>query len=128
MGIVVTVFMYLILLLSIPSPLRTRLRQYQKDLALGALLAGLWNVGWYGAQHLGEFWGNAAMISGLLMIYTSLPLLAVSQSWPTSVRSVLLKAKAGHHHMPLFVNRVALLVLLGCAIIYSHTLILLNIS
>jgi len=32
------------------------------------LLSGLWNVLWYASQHLGEFWGNAALVSGVLMI------------------------------------------------------------
>ncbi|MGJ8581544.1 MAG: hypothetical protein ACSHWR_04430, partial [Psychromonas sp.] len=36
------------------------------------MLSGLWNVFWYAAQHLGERWGNAALLSGLLLIITSL--------------------------------------------------------
>lgn len=128
MGIVVTVFMYLILLLSVSNPLQAWLQKYQKDLALGALLAGVWNAGWYGVQNLGEFWGNAALVSGLLMIYTSLPLLVLPDTWPAFLRYGLLKAKKIHKRMSLYVNRIALLALLGCAIVYSHTLILLNIG
>ena len=33
--------------------------------------AGLWNVLWYASQHLGERWGNAALVSGLLMLITA---------------------------------------------------------
>ncbi len=34
------------------------------------LAAGLWNVFWYAVQHMTEFWGQAALVSGILMIIT----------------------------------------------------------
>lgn len=33
--------------------------------------AGMWNVFWYGVQNVGLFWGNAALVSGGLMLLTS---------------------------------------------------------
>ncbi|MFQ3187508.1 MAG: hypothetical protein ACI8Q3_002551, partial [Marinomonas primoryensis] len=43
MGFVVTVSMLLILLMSVPNPLQVWLQKRQGELALWALLAGVWN-------------------------------------------------------------------------------------
>ena len=88
MGFVVTVSMLLILLMSVPNPLRAWLQKHQGELALWALLAGVWNFAWHGSQHLGEFWGNAAFISGLLMVLTSLLLLKV-EKWPSALKTMV---------------------------------------
>ncbi|NRA19956.1 MAG: hypothetical protein HRU05_05695 [Oceanospirillaceae bacterium] len=60
--------------------------------AIIVLCSGLWNVLWYAAQHLGEFWGNAALGSGLLMIissgYALVPLKL--PRWLNSVKPVVL--------------------------------------
>jgi len=42
-----------------------------KGVAVLVFSAGLWNVFWYASQHLGERWGNAALMSGLLMLITA---------------------------------------------------------
>jgi len=42
-----------------------------KVIASIVMLAGLWNVLWYGAQHIGELWGNMAVLSGVLLVLTS---------------------------------------------------------
>ena len=42
-----------------------------KGVAVLVFSAGLWNVLWYASQHLGERWGNAAGMSGLLMLLTA---------------------------------------------------------
>ena len=116
MGIVVTVFMFCILLLSVPTSFRTRLSKYQTILASITLLAGLWNAFWHGAQHLGEFWGNAALISGLLMTFTSLLLL-----------KTLPLMKKLNNITPNFIRIAALTALAGCFALYTYTLIMLNI-
>jgi len=67
------------------------------------LAAGFWNVLWYGVQHYLEFWGVAALISGLLLILTALDILRVG--W---IPKVL------HRMQPL-----VLLLLLGCALLYA---------
>ena len=46
----------------------------QKLIGWVLLAAGLWNTLWYGLQHLTEFWGISALISGVLMIITALSL------------------------------------------------------
>ena len=53
------------------NPLNKLPRFLHISVAVIVLLAGLWNVLWYASQHLGEFWGNAALVSGLLMIVTA---------------------------------------------------------
>jgi len=116
MGIVVTVFMILILLLSVPNPLRAGLQKNQVIFASLALLAGLWNVLWYGSQHLGEFWGNAAFVSGLLMTFTSLLLI---KTWPLVEKL--------NNILPAIVRIAALLALAGYTSFYAYTLILMNL-
>ena len=117
MGIVVTIFMHWILLLSIPNLIKTRLQKHQTKLASITLLAGLWNAFWCGMQHLGEFWGNAAFVSGLLMIFTSVLLLT---NWSF--------AKKLNRVLPRFVRIIALIALAGYAILYTYTLVLLNLE
>lgn len=79
MGTIMAVSMLLGVLLSIKlwgaNPLHRLPVFIQRALAVEVLLAGLWNVLWYASQHLGEFWGNAALVSGTLLILTSLGLL-----------------------------------------------------
>ena len=33
---------------------------------------GLWNFGWYGLQHTGSFWGLVALVSGFVLMVSSL--------------------------------------------------------
>ena len=70
------------------------------------LLSGLWNVLWYASQHLGEFWGNAAFISGVLMIAA-----ACYNLIPAKLPLVFIKIKP-----------VILFALLLCALLYSVTI------
>lgn len=115
MGIVVTFFMLVLLLLSTQKPLHHYLEKAQLPLSILALCAGLWNVFWYGAQHMGELWGNMALISGLFMIITSLPLITFRffQQLAQSLPKVVFTA-----------SRIGLMV---CAAYYAYTLVLLNI-
>ncbi|WP_421848486.1 hypothetical protein [Marinomonas sp.] len=126
MGIVVTVFMLFILFMSVSNPLRIWLQKRQGVFALWALLAGVWNFAWYGSQHLGLFWGNAAFISGLLMIFTSIPLLK-TDTWPTALRQVVLSIQSYRAKLPRVFDYLALLALAVCAALYSYTLIKLNL-
>lgn len=45
--------------------------------------AGLWNVLWYALRHLGEFWGQMALGSGLLMTLLSAVLVLPPARHPT---------------------------------------------
>ena len=80
MGIVVTVFMLLGLLLL--SPLANiGFNRFAKSgnnvtwVGFALLLAGLWNCLWHGLRHLDNFWGLAALISGVLMVFAAVLLL-----------------------------------------------------
>ncbi|WP_392386093.1 hypothetical protein [Marinomonas primoryensis] len=124
MGFVVTVSMLLILLMSVPNPFRVWLQKRQGELALWALLAGMWNFAWHGSQHLGEFWGNAAFISGLLMVFTSMPLLKVDK-WPSTLKTMVQTYQTA---CPKTLHYLALFALAICAALYSYTLIKLNLG
>ncbi len=107
MGTIVTACMIIGLLVAAPLPLLQKLPgALQKGLATLVLVAGLWNVLWYALQHLGEFWGVAALVSGLLMIVTALYVLA-----PSRLPVWLIQAKWG-----------VLVGLLACAVKYATTI------
>lgn len=127
MGIVVTIFMLLTLLLSVANPLRKTLQKHQKKLALWAFLAACWNIFWYGYQHIGELWGNMALTSGLLMLFCSLPLLQLA-SWPVLFKHPMQRLQQGHARLPRIINRIALIALTVCAALYAYTLIQININ
>ncbi len=81
MGIVVTIAMLVALLQTVPLALDLEWRPLrhqnaQRFAVLAVLICGLWNVFWYGLQHLSQFWGVAAMGSGFAMIVTATLLLA----------------------------------------------------
>lgn len=73
MGIVVT----LIMLTGLWSAVSRRSLQRQSLYLVAALLmiGGLWNAAWYGLQHTDEFWGQAALVSGVFMMVWSVILL-----------------------------------------------------
>jgi hypothetical protein len=53
--------------------------QWVGSVASGLMLGGLGNGGWHGVRHLGDFWGQAALISGVFMKAVAV-LLAVERS------------------------------------------------
>ena len=80
MGIVVAVFMLLGLLMASPwVPRQLRVLRASPNvvdtLASGLLLAGLWNALWHGLRHMGDFWGQAALVSGCVMVAVAVQLL-----------------------------------------------------
>jgi len=104
MGTVVTVCMFSGLIVVMLLPVLRKFPPLLLNLAgYIVLAAGLWNVFWYGIQHYAEFWGVAALISGVTMIQTSLYILQVG--W---LPAVLLRAKP-----------LVLILLLGCALMYT---------
>ncbi len=76
MGIVVTIFMLLGLLVISPwsklslGTLRANIKMIN-FIAGGLLLTGLWNSLWHGLRYLDHFWGLAALISGFFMVVTA---------------------------------------------------------
>lgn len=69
-------------------------------------LAGCWNVFWYALQHLTEFWGIAALVSGCLMLICA---------------GYIYNAKI----LPLFLQSIRLLIqflVLLCSVLYGVTI------
>lgn len=88
------------------KPLQKEGHLCSKLIAGLVLLGGLWNVLWYASQHITEFWGQAAFVSGSLMIMTALYI------YKTAVlpKSLLL------------LRPVVLLALFGCSFLYGYTI------
>lgn len=78
----------------------------RKPIGYIVLAAGLWNVFWYAIQHLNQFWGQAALVSGVLMIVTAFYIINESR-----VPQFLLK-----------IRPVVLLLLLACGLLYAITI------
>ena len=107
MGTIVTVCMFIGLIIAAPIPTLNNIPSlFKKVCASVVMAAGLWNVLWYGLQHLSEFWGIAALTSGVLMVVTAGYVLA-----PSRMPKWLVLAKP-----------VVLTLLLGCAMLYSITI------
>ena len=107
METIVTVCMFVGLLVASDLPALRQLPRPVKNIAAGFVLAaGLWNTFWYGLQHLTEFWGLAALVSGVLMVIVSFYVLC-----PGRVPSIFHKARP-----------VILVVLLGYALMYAVTI------
>ena len=110
MGTIMTGCMVLGVLFAGVLPLLGPERAGPRALRLGAGavvgLGGLWNVLWYGLRHVGEFWGNAALGSGLLMLLVAACLIV-----PERLPPALLRARP-----------LVALALLGCALLYGVTI------
>jgi len=80
-GIVVTVAMLAALCVFIVKPIsifrKPSFKNVKAHFLIGVflLIAGVWNALWYGAQHLSQFWGQAAFISGLIMAVSAVVIL-----------------------------------------------------
>jgi len=72
MGTVMTICMLIGVLFSHRLPGLSLYRvspRWLRQLVGGILvLAGCWDIFWYGLQHLGQFWGHMAIASGVLML------------------------------------------------------------
>ena len=110
MGIVVT----LIMLLGVALLLRNgSLSAKQSVLSIWLLLlGGVWNAFYYGLQHLNQFWGQAALVSGLFMCAAS-GLLYRQMKGKKVGKAVRLAVMCG---------------LLLCLLLYAVTLIQLNLG
>lgn len=110
MGTIVTVVMFTGLLFATRLPglnLIQRLPLLLRQIVGGIVtLAGAWNVFWHAIRHLTEFWGIAALVSGVLMIITGIYIIR-SEWLPAGLRRL----------MP-----VVLFLLLLCACFYAWTI------
>ena len=75
MGTIMTACMAIGLLFATRLPVVRELQKLPvfltKIVAVVVFLAGSWNIFWYALQHLNEFWGVAALVSGVLMLLTA---------------------------------------------------------
>ena len=103
MGIVIAIIMALGLLGFL-------LRQHPRVIRVISVLLGagaLWNIFWYGLFHINAFWGQAAVISGVVMGISALTLRGTRSLLPTPV---------------------VILILLACFALYTTALIRLNLG
>ncbi|MEH6344829.1 MAG: hypothetical protein V7785_07085 [Bermanella sp.] len=107
MGTIMTVSMLVAVLFAAYLPVLNRLApMLRKLISAWVFLAGTWNVFWYGVQHLTEFWGIAALVSGALMLVTA---------------AYIYNADI----LPVFVQKtrpLVLLLLVACACLYGVTI------
>lgn len=103
MGIV----MAIIMLLGVLALINKRWKNNVTSIVL--LLGGLWNLLWYGLRHTSSFWGNSAIITGILMVLAALHLLGI-----------LKLSKGG--------NKFYALCLTAGFLLYSITIIQLNLG
>jgi hypothetical protein len=109
-GIVVTIIMFLGVALLLRN---SSLPAKQLVLSIWVLLlGGVWNALYYGLQHLNQFWGQAAFVSGLFMCAASglLYLQMKSKKVSSAVRIAVMCG------------------LLLCLLLYAVTLIQLNMG
>jgi hypothetical protein len=106
MGTIITCCMIAGLIFAVPPMAKSCPRPIRTIIGSLVLAAGLWNVLWYASQHFREFWGLAALCSGVLMVITSIYILKAS--W-----------------LPAFVRQskpIIWLMLLGFAMLYAITI------
>lgn len=82
MGIVMAVIMLLGVIAMVNA------RWANKFVCFALLAGGLWNALWFGLRHLGSFWGNASIITGLIMVLAAIHLLAVIKL-PQSLNKII---------------------------------------
>ncbi len=70
----------------------------QKLIGALVLLGGMWNFFWYALRHLTEFWGIAALVSGVLMMIVGCYLIkeSILPPWLVKLRPVVLVILLGY--------------------------------
>ena len=106
MGTIMASCMALAVLFSQRLLIRLVPQRLRQTVGIVVVTAGAWNVLWYSLQHLDEFWGLAALVSGVLMLITGIAL--INQEFlPASIQKA---------------HGLLLLVLGGCALLYAYTI------
>ena len=103
MGIVMAIIMLLGVLALV------NVRWKNNPISIVLLLGGLWNLLWYGLRHANSFWGNSAIVTGVLMVLAALHLLGI-----------LKLSKGG--------NKIYAVCLTAGFLLYSITIIQLNLG
>lgn len=124
MGIVVTIAMLLGLLVLLPFTRSVVSNRRAIFIGRFLLLAGLWNALWFGLQHLSEFWGQAALVSGCAMTLASV--LIIKNNHDPLLCSSAIVSQLSRLAKPVTPIIIVILVLsLG---LYAVTLIRLNLG
>ncbi|MEE9333293.1 MAG: hypothetical protein V3U65_04300 [Granulosicoccaceae bacterium] len=110
MGTIITGVMLVALVFATPYAFAKQLKPLPKWVALPVgllvLAAGGWNVFWYASQHITEYWGIAALISGGLLMITAAYILGFKR-----IPTLLIQGKP-----------IVLLALLACMLHYGNTI------
>ena len=128
MGIVVCVAMLIGLLGFMPMPWRENqensvsaqsiLARVQSIAPLVLAIMGAWNALWYGLRHLGSFWGNAGLLTGMIMLMAAVLLNRANMG---SLLSLIYRV-LNPLRVPVFI------ALLASFLLYLVTLIQLNLG
>ena len=128
MGIVVCVAMLAGLLGFMPMPWRENqansvpaqsiLGRVQSIAPLLLAIMGAWNALWYGLRHLGSFWGNTGLVTGLIMLMAAVLL---NKTNTGSLLAVIYRV-LNPLRVPVFI------ALLASFLLYLVTLIQLNLG
>lgn len=121
MGIVVTIIMLLGLMNLRPTPWSDSNREvFAANFVLASMvllfIGGFWNAVIYGFTHAEEFWGVAAIVSGIVMMAAGM-FIGIRQFGPFEFSSGLLWAE-----------RLTVLLLFLSFLLYSITLIQINLG
>lgn len=110
MGSIVTVCMFIGLIYALLQTYAQSLRRLPKFIhaLVGGIVfaAGAWNVFWYAARNITQFWGIAALISGLALMLTGY-VITRHGTVPTGLKRFL---------------PIVLLILFACMMLYGKTI------
>ena len=127
MGIVVTIVMLIGLVILRPTPWRNSITLepnlgFVAVAVVSLLVCGLWNLFWFGFRNLGDFWGWAAIISGLAMILSAQLIITQHIIAQHSERFNMIGTKL------LEIKGVVISILALSFILYAVTILQLNIG
>ena len=110
MGSIVTVCMFVGLVYALLQLFTKPVRRFPAYIhaAIGGIvfMAGAWNVFWYAARNITQFWGMAALASGIALMLTGYRIFK-NDSAPATLKKFV---------------PVVLLVLFGCMVLYGVTI------
>ncbi len=101
MGTIMAVCMLVAVLFATRLPVLNTLQKIptwlKRVVAFIVFAGGAWNFFWHSLQHLTEFWGMAAFVSGLLMMLTSVYIAGIKlPAWLELVRPIGLLVLTGY--------------------------------
>lgn len=129
MGIVMAVVMLLGISVRWPLPLLHNIVLSLRPISIHVistllLLAGLWNSLWFGLRHIDQFWGIAAIVSGVAMVIVAV---LIAKEYGDKSASYFSHVCLAYRYLqPIAI--VAHTILLCSFVLYAVTLIQLNLG